>query len=73
MQVHDAIGDWSSRPGPLFRRLAGALREAIERADLPPGSALPPERALAKRLAVGRGTVVAAYELLRRDVLVTPR
>jgi DNA-binding transcriptional MocR family regulator len=73
MQVQDALGDWSARPGPLYRRLAAALREAIDRGDLPPGTALPPERSLAMRLAIGRGTVVAAYAQLREAELADSR
>jgi len=73
MQIQDALGDWSAGPGPLYGRLAAALREAIGRGDIPPGTALPPERSLAKRLAIGRGTVVAAYARLREAELVDSR
>lgn len=64
MQIQEALGDWATRPGPLYRRLATAIGVAIERGDLPPGSVLPPERSLARRLAIGRSTVAAAYALL---------
>jgi DNA-binding transcriptional MocR family regulator len=73
MQIQDALGDWSTRPGPLYARLATAIREAIDRGDIAPGSPLPPERSLAKRLAIGRSTVVAAYTQLREDRLVESR
>jgi DNA-binding transcriptional MocR family regulator len=73
VQIRDALGEWSTRPGPLYARLAAAIREAIGRGDIPPGAALPPERALAKRLAIGRSTVVAAYALLREHNLVNSR
>ena len=68
-----ALGAWSSGHGPLYGRLAAAIRAAIERGDLPPGATLPPERRLAPRLSVGRGTVVAAYELLRQEHVVERR
>lgn len=68
-----ALGAWTAGQGPLYHRLARALRLAIERGDLPPGTTLPPERRLAPVLAVGRGTVVAAYETLRQAQLVDRR
>jgi DNA-binding transcriptional MocR family regulator len=59
--------------GPLYRRLADALRDAIHRGDLPNGARLPPERTLAERLMLSRSTVVAAYELLTEEELVERR
>jgi DNA-binding transcriptional MocR family regulator len=59
--------------GPRYRRLAEALRAAIQRGDLPAGVLLPPERLLARQLAVSRSTVVAAYDLLRDEQLVDRR
>jgi DNA-binding transcriptional MocR family regulator len=73
VQIQDALGEWSTCPGPLYARLAAAIRAAIERGDIPPGTVLPPERALAKRLAIGRSTVVAAYAQLREQNLVDSR
>ncbi len=64
---------WSSTDGPLYRRLASALRLAISRGDLTVGEALPPERTLARQLAVSRSTVVAAYEILREEHLLERR
>jgi len=61
------LGPWSSRPGPLYRRLADALRAAVERGEIEVGRRLPPERTLARQLAVSRTTVVQAYDLLRSD------
>ena len=58
---------WSSRSGPLYRRLADALRDAIERGEIETGTRLPPERVLARQLAVSRTTVVQAYDVLRSD------
>jgi DNA-binding transcriptional MocR family regulator len=61
-----ALGAWSAGRGPLYRRLADALRSAVDRGDLPPGTRLPPERLLARTLSVSRSTVVAAYDLLEQ-------
>jgi DNA-binding transcriptional MocR family regulator len=72
-RVAEVLGDWTALEGPLHRRLARGLRAAVERAELPAGVALPPERELARALAVSRGTVAAAYELLKRDGLLDSR
>ncbi|GIH25588.1 putative GntR-family regulatory protein [Acrocarpospora phusangensis] len=61
------LGRWASGRGPLYLLLAVRLRALIDDGLLPPGSALPPDRVLARRLAVGRGTVVAAYDLLQQE------
>lgn len=58
------LGRWSSGRGPLYVLLAGRLRTLIDDGELPPGTPLPPDRALASALAVGRSTVVAAYDRL---------
>ncbi|CAL9542197.1 Histidinol-phosphate aminotransferase [Streptomyces sp. enrichment culture] len=61
------LGRWSAGRGPLHLLLARRLRELIDAGDLAPGTRLPPERELAQRLAVGRATLVAAYEPLRLE------
>ncbi len=53
--------------GPLYQRLAEAVRAAIRRGEMPSGTRLPTERALAAELSVSRSTVVAAYDLLRGE------
>jgi DNA-binding transcriptional MocR family regulator len=67
------LGDWSSGDGPLQRKLATAIREAIEAGALLPGRKLPSERQLADLLAVSRTTVVAAYALVREQGLLDSR
>jgi DNA-binding transcriptional MocR family regulator len=67
------IGRWSAGHGPLYHRLAVALRRLIEQGQLRPEALLPPERTLAKALAVSRNTVAAAYELLRGEGLIERR
>lgn len=47
--------------------LAARLRRLIDDGDLPAGMILPPDRSLAAALAVGRSTVIAAYDLLRAE------
>lgn len=60
-------GRWSAGRGPLYLLLAARLRQLIEAGELPDGCPLPPDRRLAAALAVGRSTVVAAYEVLRQE------
>lgn len=66
-RVVDALGDWKLGEGPLFERLADAMRVAIERGTLPIGARLPSERTLANQLHLSRSTVVAAYERLKNE------
>ena len=69
----ERLGRWSSGRGRLYVLLAARLRTLIDEGELPPGTPLPPDRALAAALAVGRGTVVAAYELLRAEGRIVRR
>jgi len=48
----------------LHRQLYRQIRELIEARSLPSGLALPATRVLAKDLAIGRNTVIAAYDQL---------
>jgi DNA-binding transcriptional MocR family regulator len=67
------LGRWSAGRGPLYVLLAARLRRMIDDGELGPGAALPPDRALARALAVGRATVVAAYDLLGQDGKIVRR
>src|SRR6476661_5153161 len=67
------VGKWPVGEGPLFRQLADALARLIRIGEIDPDTRLPPERALARHLVVGRSTVVQAYELLKREGLLTSR
>ena len=61
----DTLLDLSAtRPGPLHRRLAAAIRAAIRDGRLPVGAALPPSRMLAADLSMSRWTVTEAYSQL---------
>ncbi|MEU1668186.1 PLP-dependent aminotransferase family protein [Streptomyces sparsogenes] len=72
-ELADRLGRWSSGRGPLYLLLAARLRRLVDDGELRPGAALPPDRALASALAVGRGTVVAAYEQLRVEGRIVRR
>jgi DNA-binding transcriptional MocR family regulator len=54
----------------MYVQVAGDLRTAIESGQHPPGSVLPSERQLAKRLGVSRDTVRDALRLLAGEGLV---
>lgn len=59
--------------GPLYQRLARALRAAVLSGRLPGGSALPPSRVLAAELGVSRATVTEAYGQLTAEGYLTAR
>jgi DNA-binding transcriptional MocR family regulator len=67
------LGRWSAGHGPLYMLLATRIRQLIDDGALPPGTQLPPDRTLAAALAVGRTTVVAAYDLLTQDGKIVRR
>jgi DNA-binding transcriptional MocR family regulator len=76
MQTQDLVGHlgaWSAGKGPLQRKLAHALVQAIRTGALNPGGRLPSERELAHALTVSRTTVVAAYDALRDSGWVESR
>ncbi len=65
-EIAEALGDWGVEPGPLYLTLASAIDELARARRLRPGDRLPAERRLARALHVSRGTVVSAYDTLRR-------
>jgi DNA-binding GntR family transcriptional regulator len=67
--IHDVL----SSGGVRYQDLGAALRAAIASGEVPVGARLPPERELARRLSIGRTTVVAAYNLLRAESLIVTR
>jgi DNA-binding transcriptional MocR family regulator len=76
MQAHELVsqlGPWSAGKGPLHRKLAHALIEAVRHGALNPGIRLPSERDLAHALTISRTTVVGAYEALREGGWVESR
>lgn len=60
------LGPWSEGRGPLYRQLAAALALLLGDGAIRSGTLLPPERRLADRLSVSRGTVVNAYGQLEQ-------
>lgn len=59
--------------GPLYLQVARALRVAIHSGRLPNGARLPSSRELCADLGLSRTTVVAAYEHLRAEGIVSGR
>ena len=55
---------------PIYQQLARQLRLQIESGRLGPGDRLPPTRDLARRLKIGRISVVNAYSQLQDDGLI---
>lgn len=66
-EIAPALGNWASGRGPVYRQLADALKAAVIAGDLLSGRRLPAERRLARELAVSRSTVLAAFNLLKRE------
>ncbi|MCQ4046046.1 GntR family transcriptional regulator [Streptantibioticus rubrisoli] len=58
------------RPGPLYKQVAAAIRDAITSGEFPPGSPLPSETQLIKRYQVSRPTVRNAIAALRAEGLI---
>ena len=62
-----------TRDQPLFLQLARGIADDIQRGRLKPGDALPGSRELANRLGVNRNTVVAGYDELAAEGLISTR
>ncbi|GAA3309795.1 PLP-dependent aminotransferase family protein [Nonomuraea dietziae] len=73
IDLPERLGQWAAGRGPLYLLLASALRRLIDDGELPGGTLLPPDRALAATLAVGRTTVVNAYEQLQAEGKIVRR
>jgi DNA-binding transcriptional MocR family regulator len=65
MTMASLLGDWRSSGDSLAQSLAAAVQNAVLDGQLPVGSPLPSERALASAMDVSRGTIVAGLALLR--------
>jgi DNA-binding transcriptional MocR family regulator len=72
-ELAERLGRWPTARAPLPVLLAARLRRLIDEGELPPGEPLPPDRSLAAALAVGRSTVVAAYDLLSAEGRIVRR
>ncbi len=60
-------------PLPVYRQLYARIAEAVLAGRLAPGTRLPSARSLAAQLAVARGTVEAAYQLLAGEGYIVTR
>ncbi len=71
-QIGAALGREPTGTGgqPVYQRIAGAIRAAVEAGELAEGSRLPAIRSLAGELAVNRDTVALAYEMLASEGLL---
>lgn len=67
------LADGPTVRGQGFRGLAAGIATAIRSGEVPGGSRLPTERALSAAAGISRGSVVAAYDVLREDGLVLRR
>jgi len=56
---------------PYFRQITNQLKGMILRGEIPQGTMLPSERAMAKLCGVHRNTVIKAYHELKADGFVT--
>ena len=65
--------DRPGRPQLEYIRVAERLAGRIADGTLPPGSRLPPEKALAAEFRVGYGTVRRAMDVLREQGLIETR
>ena len=70
LSVRDRLLD-GAEPAPQYRRLAALVRDLILSGELPLGARLPSERDLAEAASISRTTVIAAYNILRADSLIT--
>ncbi|GGE02163.1 DNA-binding transcriptional regulator, MocR family, contains an aminotransferase domain [Gemmobacter megaterium] len=61
--------DLSAFDGPKYQALARALRDAVRRGEMEPGTRLPTVRDLAWRLGITPGTVARAYQLATQEGL----
>lgn len=67
------LDDWGRDAPVRYHALAGAIERLIREGELAPHARLPAERRLAGELVLSRGTVTAAFELLRQRGLIETR
>src|SRR5579875_2781870 len=58
---------------PAYRQIYERIRKAILSGNLPPGAKLPSTRSLSSQLAIARGTVELAYEMLAGEGYILGR
>jgi DNA-binding transcriptional MocR family regulator len=71
----DEMSDWTEAvgriAGPRWRAIIDAIELALDSGALKPGDRLPPQRDLARRLAINVGTVGRAYAEMQKSGLTT--
>ncbi|KGI82568.1 GntR family transcriptional regulator [Actinopolyspora erythraea] len=67
------LGNWSPAGRPSADALHSALRQLVLAGQLPPGTRLPPERELARRIGASRNLVTGALDRLREQGFVRSR
>jgi len=72
-RISRLIGRWRKNEGNIGEQLSLGLSRLIVAGELPIGSLLPSERALAHVLTISRGSVVMAYGLLREAGMTESR
>lgn len=60
----------ADHPGPKYKALVSALRDAVMKGELSVGDKLPPVRDLAWRIGITPGTVARAYSILTDEGLL---
>ncbi|MCZ8522632.1 MULTISPECIES: aminotransferase-like domain-containing protein [Paenibacillus] len=70
MEIHPSWKPEKSSGLPLYKQIAGYLRERIGSGEWTVGSAIPPQRDLAAQFGVNRSTIVTALEELRAEGLL---
>ncbi|MSR59371.1 MAG: GntR family transcriptional regulator [Planctomycetaceae bacterium] len=58
---------------PIYRQLAGQIREGVARGQLKPGEKLPSVRELSRTLVVNPNTIARVYTELERDGVLHTR
>jgi len=66
------VVDWNADE-PVYAQIARQIRARIAGGELPPGTVLPPVRAVASDLGVNLNTVARAYRLLEEEGFVSIR
>ncbi|WP_161956900.1 PLP-dependent aminotransferase family protein [Sphingosinithalassobacter portus] len=64
------IPDLSGFSGPIYRKIAEALTDAIKKGELSPGDRLPPQRDMAATLGCDLTTVTRGYAIARQRGLI---
>jgi GntR family transcriptional regulator/MocR family aminotransferase len=70
LRIERGDGSGARSAVPVYRQIAGQIRERVESGSLAQGDRLPPIRDLAREIGVNRDTVALAYEALAAEGVV---